>query len=560
MSSIYLVAPKEKSVKEAVILFEKTHSDIKQKNRLYDIYTKRIPENIGIGAIAQYLIKNGVEAKCVNMYFERNTMEKIVDEIIKTNPVIVGVSLIYDLHVFNAIKLITLLRYKGYSGHITLGGTFISLAYTRFLKNFDYIDSIIIGNGEMVFYKLYRALTTNGNLYGIPGLALRDKNGNIEYEKQNYYENYVFSVPLRKTLDYALSQGLQIQTALIVGSRGCNNNCIYCAAPNMRRYHNKIWIGRNPVDLVDEIEQLINKYNIKYLYFCDDNFCGYGKTGSQHLKMFIQEMKNRNLFIRFHAEIRADAGLSKEDILGLRSVGLDEALIGLESGVTECLKRWKKNTNINDNQSMINLLKECKVKIAPAYILIDPYTTLEELEQSFKFIYTNDLYLADDPWYLFNQMIVYPGTELENQLIEQQIITPKTVRYYTLDELQKDENILKFCYDISVIEYEIVSSDVRQIWDSLKKAVNEIIYIVNKELPTFAHSIKQLSGNALDFIIKVQKWRKNIGYLHMNLLKSAIDWGKSQHKKKSLDEILLIERTDYDIKYLGKSFSEFINE
>ena len=557
MYQVYLVAPKEVSIKESVISFEKVQAEGGSENRLVEMFTKRIPENIGIGAIAQYLMQNNVVVKCVNMAIGNDTIAQIVDDIIE-NPPIIGISIIYDLQVYNAVKLVAKLRYRGYKGHITLGGTFISLAYDRFLKKFNLIDSIIIGDGEVPFLALYRALTGNGSLEQIPGLASIDNSGEIRYIKQNYLENHVFSTPIRDTLDYAISRGLQVQTALIVGSRGCNNNCIYCSAPNMRKLHNKVWIGRHPVELVNEIEQLINKYHVKYLYFCDDNFCGYGQKGLQHLRAFIREMKKRSLYIRFHAELRADAELTKEDILGLKSVGLDEALIGIESGVSSCLLRWRKNTDINDNQLMIDLLRECGVKLAPAYILIDPFTTLDELEQSYDFLFRNGLYLTDNPWYLFNQMIVYPGTELETLLINKGIIVPREVRPYTLHELQNDGNIRHFCQDISVVEYEIVSSEIRFIWNSLRKAVDEVVDDINIRMPVIFHSISNRE-TVLEYLPNIRNWRKNIGRLLMNFLKKAIEWGKNDHNAGALDVQLSQLRDAYDNVFLSSSFTDYLN-
>lgn len=558
MCEVYLIAPLEKSIKDAVISFEKTFDKNTEKNRIFEIYTKRISENIGIEAIAQYLRQNAIETKCINMSIEEYTMEDTVKEIIEHNPVIVGVSLIYDLHVYNAIKLVAMLRYRGYKGHITLGGTFISLAYRRFLINFQLVDTIVIGDGEQAFLNLYNAVKNYSTIAGIPGVAFINSKGEINYTKQNYENNYVISTPTRDTLKYVLTKNMPFSTALIVGSRGCNNNCVYCAAPAMRKNHNKIWRERNPIDLVNEIEILITKYKVKYLYFCDDNFCGYGESGKKHLEKFVDEMKKRKLYVRFHAEIRADARLNKENILALKSVGLDEALIGIESGVQACLNRWKKGINVNENQKMINLLRECDVKVAPAYILVDPFTTVDELEQSYEFINKNKLHLERDPWYLFNQMIVYPGTELEEELLKQNIITRPQVRRYSIEELQMDKNIFQLCHDISVIEYEIVSPEVKIIWNALRIAVDEIIEIVNFKLPCYMEQMrKQHMQDIIRDISKIKNWRKNLGNLLINFLGSAVKWGKEKEKK--LDEILFEIRTHYDMEYLGKTCTEFFD-
>lgn len=554
MNQVFLIAPKEHSLKENIVAFEKPSMFSMPKNYVMRIYTKRIAENIGVGAIANYLRTHGISTKCINLSIEDKTINDIVQDVMLEKPLIVGLSMLYDLHVINAMEIIIALRKGGYKGHITLGGTFISLAYERFIKSFDVFDSIIVGDGEKVFLNLYSALLEGENLSCVSGLATLDENGEINYSPQDCHEGSIIATPDRDGFDYLTSKNMHVSAALIVGSRGCNNNCLYCSAPNMRKYHNKIWKGREAKEIVREIENLIKNYNIKYLYFCDDNFCGYGDIGLKHIREFVSEMKKEKLSIPFHAEIRADADITKADILELKSVGLDEALIGIESGVQSCLQRWKKNITIEQNKEIIKQLKLCNVKIAPAYILFDPFTTFDEYKQSVDFIRNNKLYHMDNPWYLFNQMIAYPGTELEEMLIERGIISKTIIRRYTLEELDNTDVLLSAIKGVSSIEYEIVDYRVRIIWMILREHVDEIVEIVCTKIPSL--SLKQIRNreNTSHFLFRLGEWRKNLGTLLMNYMDFSVWWGGNSDDIQVLQSGLQEIRARYDQQHLGDEF------
>ena len=58
-----------------------------------------------------------------------------------------------------------------------------------------------------------------------------------------------------------------MDTRTIITSRGCVGTCKFCTTP----YYFGKWNGRNVIDVVNEIEMLISKYNTKKIIFLDDN-------------------------------------------------------------------------------------------------------------------------------------------------------------------------------------------------------------------------------------------------------------------------------------------------
>lgn len=54
----------------------------------------------------------------------------------------------------------------------------------------------------------------------------------------------------------------QFTTAIMSTSRGCTRNCSFCSSPDFWRQRKVCWRGRSPENIADEIELIVEKYNI----------------------------------------------------------------------------------------------------------------------------------------------------------------------------------------------------------------------------------------------------------------------------------------------------------
>lgn len=63
--------------------------------------------------------------------------------------------------------------------------------------------------------------------------------------------------------------GQQTVIGHVMSSRGCPFRCIFCSSS---RIFGKVWRGRSPKNVVDEIEELCDKWKAKHIEFADDTF------------------------------------------------------------------------------------------------------------------------------------------------------------------------------------------------------------------------------------------------------------------------------------------------
>lgn len=362
MSEIVLISPMEVSLHSNEIALEniiRTDKENIKRNPVNSIYITQSRENLGIGALASYLREKGISVKIINSSMENLRVDQVVEQIITQSPKVVGINLLYDLHAYNACRIIIEARKNGYSGHITLGGPFISFAYEYFLLGIPGIDSVIKEEAEFVLNELVSAFIERREWKNIPGLVwLNEKKHIVVNPPYRSIKDFsILPFPARDTLLLMKKEGLPVRVASIYASRGCRNKCIYYMAPFITALSDgKKWRARPAKSVVDEIEYLTKDLGIEYLYFCDDNFSGYGRTGRQHLHEIANLLIDRNIKVLFHTEIRVDSGLDEESLVLLKKAGLHEILLGLESGAQSALNRWKKGSTVTQNLKMVKLV------------------------------------------------------------------------------------------------------------------------------------------------------------------------------------------------------------
>ena len=146
----------------------------------------------------------------------------------------------------------------------------------------------------------------------------------------------------------------------ILSSRGCSYTCSYCPYKVFGLYR-----IRDPIKVVDEIEYLQKKYNIKGLMFRDPMF----SLNPEKTKIMAEEIIKRNIKIEWGCETRLDK-LNKQLIDLLYNSGLRAIKVGIESVNNEILEKSKRKPIEKKYQEEI--IKYCDkkgIKIIAFYIL-----------------------------------------------------------------------------------------------------------------------------------------------------------------------------------------------
>jgi anaerobic magnesium-protoporphyrin IX monomethyl ester cyclase len=138
------------------------------------------------------------------------------------------------------------------------------------------------------------------------------------------------------------------KSATIMGSRGCPYKCSFCASPTIHRKKLRYFSSQQ---IIDELENLRDEYEITDLRWQDDNF-PLTLRRSEDLGHALKEGD-----FRYRASLRADWA-TPEVLDNLWNTGCREVGFGIESAEQRVLDLNSKGTTVEENEKALMLSKE----------------------------------------------------------------------------------------------------------------------------------------------------------------------------------------------------------
>lgn len=246
----------------------------------------------GLFSLASEIKKEGFEVEIIHLGIEKYLNKNfILSDYIKENNInLVALSMNWHKQAYDVIEVAKKIKEKNASVHITLGGLTASYFASEILKKYDFIDSIIIGEGEEALKSLAINIQNNFDFSNIKNLCYR-KNNEIIFSK-------TFFVPNNETLsdynftDFSLmknfSEYLKVPFILnyskkdelkenspfypISLGRGCLGNCLWCGGgyKATKEISKRDFISyKNPSSVIKEIKKL-KEYGIDNFAFSFD--------------------------------------------------------------------------------------------------------------------------------------------------------------------------------------------------------------------------------------------------------------------------------------------------
>ena len=405
-------------------------------------------ENLGIGYIAAFLRKNNIEVDILDANMQSIKSENILEHIELDNYFLIGISSSFQQLLAESVVIAKKIKNVNKNIHVTIGGHFPTFQHYNILKNYDCFDSVSRGDGEYSITELALKLKNNCYFLDVEGMSFLNNSQIIVNNDRPLVNLDILPWPARDTLTYIKNHNHNWATQLTT-SRGCYGNCLFC---DIRSFYNGCWRARDYIDVVDEIEYLINTYGCNTFRFTDDEFLGPFPKGPERAKRFAQEIIKRNIKANFMISARAE-DVNEELFSLLAQAGVNDCLIGVESGVDRLLRMYNKKTTVEQNQKCIDILKKIGINLNLAYIMIDPRMTFDELKQNYEFIKKNGIVTIDSLRSHFWPLYGTPALrQFENEnLIKSQTISK--VEYYFIDKnvefvFNKINELCKECFEL----------------------------------------------------------------------------------------------------------------
>ncbi len=326
---------------------------------------------LGITLLGTILRDDGHTIKLLDASFD-NDLTRIKRELSVFAPDIVAISCSTDLLPNGKVLLAEAKR----NGCITIaGGPHPTIAPLETLVNPD-IDFIVIGEGEVTLRELLRVIEENGDLTKVKGIGFKLNNTPTINPAREFITD-LDALPLadRELLETfpRYLDGLALNVSAI---RGCPFRCTFCQ-PTLFKLFGRQIRSRSPGNVVNELDLLYRRYNIRDFFFVDDLFT----VNRVWLEDFRDALTAAGLRgkIRFSINSRVDL-INEEIILLLKSINTYYLLLGLESGSQEMLDSCQKGTTVQQGISAVTLARQHGIRIH-AYILLGlPGETSETLK------------------------------------------------------------------------------------------------------------------------------------------------------------------------------------
>lgn len=341
-------------------------------------------EPLGLQYLAASLRQEGYTVEILDAMSQVYDSKKTAQTILAKNFKLLGFTIPFQDKIAPTLSFIDNLKEHGVKAHITIGAHPPTFIYENILKYCQSVDSIVRGEGEHTFLELTKKICNNSDWTNIAGIAYRDDNQVIVTPPRPLIKDLdELPWPVR---DVIIKDTNRIPAISISSSRGCYSNCSFCSISAF--YHlspGPRWRARKAEQLVDEVEHCINDLKINKIFFVDDNFIGPGKRGRNRAYEIAEEILERKLKIIYGIACRSE-NVDEELFAILKQSGLQSVFIGIESGNQSTLDIFNKNITVEQNKKAIKTLQELEINLIPSLILVNPYSTLNEIRQDITFI------------------------------------------------------------------------------------------------------------------------------------------------------------------------------
>ncbi len=390
----------------------------------------------GISYIGSYLQSNNFDVEFLDLQtIAKKKMEKfglryyLKEKLTSFKPDIVGIGCLFSHYFPNAKKISKELKSINPKLLIVLGGLHPTLFCRDIMEQTPDIDFIILGEGEKSFLSLCEQIKEKSKKYiDIDGLAFRDNNKIIINPKTKYIDN-LDELPFPSFDKIAIDQYVghlrynsKNRGMSILTSRSCPNKCTFCS---MFHSHGSKWRSRSAENVLEEIEILYKKYNIRNFQFMDDNM-----TFSKKRTMEIfSQINKRGMKITFSFPNGIAIKTLDYEVLSLmKDTGCLEIRLPIESG-SEYMRNKIMKKRLS-NEKIFEVIEVCNKLDMPTigYFIVgmpgEDHTTMKE---NFDFVkQLRGPYHVD--FMATNFATPYPGTALFKQCIEEKLIDEETIQ------------------------------------------------------------------------------------------------------------------------------------
>jgi len=308
---------------------------------------------LGLVCIGGPLIDAGFSVKLIDHDLYGWTEKRLIKEIsdFKADYILLGHSGSTAAHK-TALKTIRAIHKELPHLRIVYGGVYPSYADKVVMAECEEIDAIVRGEGEQTIVGLIRTWEQTNDLSYVDGVTWRHGEDVIVNRSRTPIKDLDEYRPGWELVDWSCYSMFGFKNAAgLQFSRGCTLTCTYCG----QWMFWKKWRHRSPENIVEQLKILANQYDVKIVWFADENFAADREVAKRILDMIVEA----DLGLSLNLNMTAADVVRDADLIPLyKRAGVDYIVMGIETLKDEVVTSIRKNNPFEISKEAVRLLRE----------------------------------------------------------------------------------------------------------------------------------------------------------------------------------------------------------
>lgn len=393
---------------------------INPPNTILKDSVKRLPTPLGLMYIAQITENNGhyvqiLDCPCDGYEHEEEIdkdhvrygtlMKRILSIVQNIKPDVVGISNMFTSQFQNTLDCASAIKQAHEDIQIVLGGVHPSI-FSKKVEQHECVDKVIIGEGEYKFLNYLEGLDNN-----VPLISNLD---DIPFPARHL-------VNMKKYIDINVPMGpfpRRKRVEQIITSRGCPCRCNFCSS---RHIWKNCFRQRSVSNVIQEIDLLIDRYDIEEIQFTDDNLT----VNKNYAKRLFRQLAKREIDFCTPNGLFTQS-IDNELIDLMSKAGAYQVTLAIESASDRILKDviHKKVPSKDRVQEMIERFRNNGVQVHGTFIVGFPEETEKEMIETLE--YPFDVEFSSVSYFIATPL---PGSDLYQQCLKDDLFDSDSKSY-----------------------------------------------------------------------------------------------------------------------------------
>jgi len=323
---------------------------------------------------------------------------QLEDRIRAFNPGIAGIT-VNTFTLIDALAAARAVRRAAPGCRVVFGGPHAHL-YPRETLGFSEVDYLVLGEGEVTFHRLVRALEEGRDPLAVPGVAGR--RGDDVHWTAPPSPPPLDDIPLPARhltpwRRYASVLGRERYMTTMMTSRGCPFHCVFCHRPVFARRFSV----RSAENVVDELEACV-RLGIQEFQVYDDTFTADARRVGDICRLIGRRGLDISLDIRARVDTVDEAMLTE-----LRRAGCSRIRYGVEAASDRVLRALNKQITVDQVRRAVRATRRAGIETLAYFMLGSPGETRRDVLATIRFARELDADYA-----VFSVTTPFPATEL----------------------------------------------------------------------------------------------------------------------------------------------------